>query len=1633
MKNAILFVLVMLLSFGMVEAVTVERIALQNCAFDTAGPLTCAQTATFSCEVTDTTGATAITSVEYTIGGGLFDAVLTAGTTLNGTWSSTITMDSSVPATSFIDFVEARNAAGQTCSGVGAVEVNQDNCFINFNTITSFTNACTCDYEITETCGIDDVLFREHVPGAGCTIGEIPFNTTGVCDYCDPGWEVQNFICDINRTQSFQDNGDYFTGVADLEFESSDPACCLTTGLSSDCNAPANANTEFVCTQGYWLGETNDVTGSRMNAGTKLLADETEVRGVTKSSQGLTGGGISRQIQPIVFDIDDDGVVETIAFTNPSSLDGRILVYDPDFTLEQEISVGRTIIGDPGLFEFDPRGGFTTEYLDGSNGAGVAIIAQDGLGDNYFMSWRFETTSLVAKVNSAVGDDETASVFCEKDWCYTVVSGKFIYRFDPVSGSSSSITVTAATATDSTDWRNSPIKIPNSSIIVAKTIDASGNVLVSACDFGGSTCSTFPSNYPPRNVSELYIGPVTDPAGFGLSSPVYWTEDRGDAGLFTFSAFLEHSTLTWHNADQKEIIHSGSEAVCITAPAGAQCPAEGALVGSYWEPGQAVVSSPTLEFDYTDQATQFAPIGPGLSAAGEANIGRIVCSGNTCFMMSGFPVTNGVYNKAGASLYVSTAGGPWVGATMNPNLPQYTIDTTGTDCDVSDMILMTGGLNGQLYMVRSELIQWDGVAKSGSTFTMPDASCTAGVEKYQGIYVEKYNPGTDTWSSVYSNAGFDYDDDIAGSPTASSDSLGIGAGSASYGREMMCGEDRCWMITNSGSSGNPGTRYALEITSSDVVNINNPEGSIAGLDLDKGQALFYGYAVSQNAIYYAFAANQDATQYVVRYDNGAPSSPVLMEAIDPARAVLGLAADPAAPDTIRWAEIPTTYESSCIINYTADIGVTTFDSEIEALPLDTVNTGGTHGWTGCTFGGNTWGDTRRWKSTCNFNTRIAINGGTPGTSSTEEVIRRGGGYAGRTCGGGVANGFVTGASKEWSVGSFDAAGDYYAQFLDQICFPNYIAGGGGGSGNCLATASGGAYPDLGGAALVLAVISEEGTYHPWKVEYPETQDPDGEFRPGYEPCVARVMSSESGPGCLPMQISSNVGSARSSPGASTSGTGAFSVYGQPSISRAVQSVLTFSETYVDVIGLQGVEAFFIDISCFVNSAGAGLSKLTGVNIPGSACPAQLLAADVDNDGRDEAVISTGVYSITNGDKVEAFTTLSASGIGVVDLTSDSFIDFVFVTGTVIQSIVSLPDIQVAFSDELSVQGVQCTSDSDQNGLITAVPFGVTAQNPEDLVYSATLYNSADQVIDITFPSGSSTQLLQPKTNGEKEVFVKVRDPLTSEEVEKSCTVEVAGVPVQAPLSEQTLAEGCSLDPDGEFNYDNGVQNHGWLIDINGRQPTLDGNIATFNLEDTNMIHGLDCQDAELRLEAEVFASETSNLKIKVEATDDGLSESIGGLWVYRGDLYSWDGSSGVTEIVYVGLDDGNYHTLSMRFDRSQNEYVVGVDGNEIQTNLNMNGFFDGKYVAVVVQNLEGLSQVDYIRTAGLSGAADDVRDTETQAKETAASGSLTLCDEDATGNDYTNVDTYCGQIANPDDAGNTICDFDDQGSVQLLC
>lgn len=439
----LVFLLLASLASSSVMAAPIQTIAL-NCGFTSATAVDCTDSVILQCTAVTTLAGgalspAAITQMYATINGDQVLMSLYSGTVYNGTWrTASQVVGSNYPKEATISFegVTVADKSGFTC--YSTPEADSEGCPLATGTVL-LENNCECAYvEVRGAITPDNRQQLNLTPEAGCS--GVSRSSYVWADYCDPDWIPVYGSCD-----GAWDGVESATGLTTKSYVKRNQLCCSQTqsyaghldfnhGGGSDCDPPLDNGNEFVCALDVWPNYQDTIyeEGGDKRKGGFTYDDYTT----------YNEGDLNFSIQPLIFDMDRDGVVDIITLDED---DGFLKIYDSHMSLLTELVYSgiATSVSQPALWGVSDLGGDNSDegyvmdisviqlnqsplivvpYNVGSQ-AWIKVYNVTG-GDLYL----FQTVSL-----GALGS--ISGVSCYFGYCYFMTGDGYMHKLNPLTGS----------------------------------------------------------------------------------------------------------------------------------------------------------------------------------------------------------------------------------------------------------------------------------------------------------------------------------------------------------------------------------------------------------------------------------------------------------------------------------------------------------------------------------------------------------------------------------------------------------------------------------------------------------------------------------------------------------------------------------------------------------------------------------------------------------------------------------------------------------------------------------------------------------------------------------------------------------------------------------------------------------------------------------------------------------------------------------------------------------------------------------------------------------------------------------------------------------------------------------------------
>jgi len=402
-------------------------------------------------------------------------------------------------------------------------------------------------------------------------------------------------------------------------------------------------------------------------------------------------------------------------------------------------------------------------------------------------------------------------------------------------------------------------------------------------------------------------------------------------------------------------------------------------------------------------------------------------------------------------------------------------------------------------------------------------------------------------------------------------------------------------------------------------------------------------------------------------------------------------------------------------------------------------------------------------------------------------------------------------------------------------------------------------------------------------------------------------------------------------------------------------------------------------SCFTNNVGV-LSLVYSFAVRESA-PKSVATVDLDGDGVDEIVSSSGVYNTLGEQLVDIPFDDVNTELAVVDWNSDSFIDLFYTSVSTIHQLISAPESAISVGDIPNIAG--CTAipyfANDKMRVLVA-PHGLTVEDPSKTYYTASFVGGSGSY-DESFGVPSLT--LYPSLCGERVVEVTARNAAEgSESVSITCDVVVPVWPgcedVIDPDPEPTPVEPDPLPPVcGDCGFD-GVSDFSlteWHI-ISGTPLLTEFSVKLESGTEIN--HDLDSLSTIFYFTTKIQFSSSTDARIYIKGEDPttGNSISVAEVRIQDGSFFIAT-PSGYERFAYAVFDEADpWWIVNITVDVAAGVYRVQI-GDSVGDSQFMNP--DVKILNLFGFDVTyGLLEVDYVtidgsRTYVIDKTAEEIR------------------------------------------------------------
>jgi len=1285
-------------------------------------------------------------------------------------------------------------------------------------------------------------------------------------------------------------------------------------------------------------------------------------------------------------------------------------------------------------------------------GRGFAGIVQDSSGDDHFVAYQSISGSFVKLTDINLQSTESTAapgsgVSCWLDHCFFMDQNQRMWKVDVDAGTYVRKNVMFDENLETRPIDSLPVFVHSSSTglvtgVVAETWSSSGSTGpgLAVCNVALTSCSVNIIG-PSANasISRLVAAPYDNglpgtPINFVLYDDVY-----NDGSLY--EQYLVRSvvtpSLTFTNSGFKQLTGTGGVPSCVTDPVLGRCDSLGdynIVVASHFEKETStVVTLPSTPWNFNEQSNFASPLN-GVDIEDDGAVGRTICSGDLCLMISGANLytQNDPFDQEfnDVKLYTSVDGGPWSSVAYPSGFLDGSVLTTASR-ECYPIIRYSGGMNGVIYLITADpdvcWPQYGGLPTDRRTY-----------------YVDDY----EIWKVTSDGLSKISDMDAQGQYPE-----GIVILSQDMAAPMECSPERCWVAITQGD----GKRNDIfELKADETWDVHRPSAvSSVGpyndlsvdtgapshtLYADDGAGDIYGYAKTSQAWYYALGSplsrgsnNGAWPGYLVRVPFSDPGDVTILDS-STADVVtyIGLHADESEADSVWYTwmvDSRSSYWNQTGGGLLGDVAIldTGYDdfisngTEFGSLPTSS------NCWNSVSY------DSRRHFREGQWILYNAVDG-YPNIESAQTVKAKGSKWC-EPCTSPRCWELAFGVDRLAPMtGGKDNNGKHYVQF-------NWVGVSPKGDGLSQQTQGATIYdPD---SESWLMVMSESGIFSPVLTER--------DFRSVSVPrvkddvlCDAYVDECIDNGCCWPTEVDVH----------SQGYAGRYNIMSPYNFGTVVRTVDTTPKSYFDKLtsgGATVVGGDYTYYSCYSPNYGSitnAFTELKSVIATEDICPSSIVTVDMDADNIDEVVSISGAYKYGSSKIFDP--SIASTSLGVVssfDLNADTYIDFSLVSSQ-IEHVVSAPEIPVAQGIEGEGTSVSsCSAVFDTvNSLVNVIPVGVSAENPTFLKYSAKLESTVGAGT-IDSASGSTPVLsLRPLVGGQYNVQYTVTDQYKESQcvavdgecpfsATVSCSVNVPQSAIAAP----TTTSSCSLEPDGEFNY-NDILGSDWFIIYGSGADTptmVENEFVSMDDAVVKLAHSVDCADEAMLVEMRLrgVSSDTSILIVAESSSNDNIYQ-IGGVRLLGTELqaYGPDGAVTVVDLTAVGgWDVERFFTASMIFDFATQQYDVYVEGSSLLT-LDFSNDVKGKVVAVEVDHQGGYTHIDYIRTGGQTGVDriilgedDNNRQYAFQALNTCINSSDRDWGEYPAGEYqvYPNIESYCDRRG--ENTGEKFC-----GQIDLI-
>jgi len=562
--------------------------------------------------------------------------------------------------------------------------------------------------------------------------------------------------------------------------------------------------------------------------------------------------------------------------------------------------------------------------------------------------------------------------------------------------------------------------------------------------------------------------------------------------------------------------------------------------------------------------------------------------------------------------------------------------------------------------------------------------------------------------------------------------------------------------------------------------------------------------------------------------------------------------------------------------------------------------------------------------------------------------------------------------------------------------------------------------DVNSFAFGLVILSAKGVYHPILGHVGNIGPGSGDWRAtnvgGNAPCYPA--DDVTANACRPLALP--VGASDQFPQLDADNTAmAYAMTDNAPVSyiRAIME-----------IGNQSAQTFagnYVDLSCFQTSgADASMTKISDATVNIGYCPKRLSAMERDASGVDAIAMPSGVFSLNDGVMLNALNGDTTTTVESLDTSSDTYGDYITLTGTVLQDLLS-NQTNVAYGGTLSAYNLSCKALSD--GSVAAAVSEAKSPHPLNTIFSGTLSSGAGGgPVVATAQSGDGVFNFGVQQAGAYMVSASMTDTVTGNSYASIATCVAQGVgPIAQPAPPATA---CSIDPEGVFTFIDAMSVHHWTLSGASQEPQKNGQYITVVANSGfRMDHAVTCSAAKFIVDINVSSSAASSWRLDVV---DANANVIAYVSVHDGSLYV---SNGASELKIMPMNTA-FRDIALAIDFSQGSSSVSVDGVQVTDGQALEASNPGNIAFISYKSSAGAQPIVWIKTASGTSAQKslppgdialsrcvDVSDRNFTAQPVGGGANATLAR--LTSTLFPNIDAYCKTL--PGHANGAPCTYGD--------